>query len=142
MLEGETQNSNINMLYETRARMNIFQKFCFSSQSCRGRGCLRVIIKKPYWFLKVTKIQSIFSISVFSVQWRSKKLHFKYDEDIFNWQKFHGDPSTIYSWSIGHSLEHVFFYLGHLGSSGQQGKKVDLSFSEDGFSTFCGQKKN
>ena len=27
-------------------------------------------------------------------------------------------PSSIYSWSIGHILEHEFFCLGHLGCSG------------------------
>ena len=49
-------------------------------------------------------------------------------------------PSSIYSWSIGHILEHEFFGLGHLGSAGSKGKKVDLSFSEQllgvVFSTF------
>ena len=40
------------------------------------------------------------------------------------------DPSSIYSWSIGHILEHEFFCLGRLGSSGSKGKKVDLSYSE------------
>ena len=53
-------------------------------------------------------------------------------------------PSTIYSWSIGHILEHEFFYLGHLGCAGNEKNKVDLSFSEQMlravFSTFCGQK--
>ena len=39
-------------------------------------------------------------------------------------------PSSIYSWSIGHILEHEFFCLGHLGCAGSKGKKVDLSFSE------------
>ena len=55
------------------------------------------------------------------------------------------NPSSIYSWSIGHILEHEFFCLGHLGCAGSKGKKVDLSFSEQllrvFFSTFCGQKK-
>ena len=54
-------------------------------------------------------------------------------------------PSSIYSWSIGHILEHEFFYLGHLGWAGSKEKKVDLSFSEQllrvVFSTFWGQKK-
>ena len=39
---------------------------------------------------------------------------------------FSADPSFIYSWSIGHILEHEFFYLGRLGSQGSKGKKVDL----------------
>ena len=55
------------------------------------------------------------------------------------------DPSSIYSWSIGHILEHEFFCLGHLGCAGSKEKKVDLSFSEQllrmFFSAFCGQKK-
>ena len=55
-------------------------------------------------------------------------------------------PSSIYSWSIGHILEHEFFCLGRLGCAGSKGKKVDLSFSEQllrvVFSTFYGQKKN
>ena len=32
-------------------------------------------------------------------------------------------PSSIYSWSISHILEHEFFYLGCLGSSGSKEKK-------------------
>ena len=39
-------------------------------------------------------------------------------------------PNSIYSWSIGHILEHEFFCLGHLGCAGSKGKKVDLNFSE------------
>ena len=39
-------------------------------------------------------------------------------------------PRSIYSWSTGHILEHEFFCLGRLGSSGSKEKKVDLSFSE------------
>ena len=53
-------------------------------------------------------------------------------------------PSSIYSWSIGHILEHEFFCLGHLGCAGSKGKKVDLSFSEQllrvVFSILCGEK--
>ena len=49
--------------------------------------------------------------------------------------------STIYSWSIGHILEHEFFCLGWAGS---KEKKVDLSFSVQllkvFFSTIWGQK--
>ena len=55
-------------------------------------------------------------------------------------------PSSIYSWSIDHILEHEFFCLGRLGCPGSKEKKVDLSFSEEllrvFFSTFCGQKKS
>ena len=40
------------------------------------------------------------------------------------------NPSSIYSWSISHILEHIYFCLDRLGSSGQAGEKVDLSFSE------------
>ena len=40
------------------------------------------------------------------------------------------NPSSIYSWSIDHILEHEFFCLGHLGCACSKGKKVDLSFSE------------
>ena len=42
-------------------------------------------------------------------------------------------PSSIYSWSIGHILEHEFFCFGRLGSKGSKGskgKKVDLRNSE------------
>ena len=39
-------------------------------------------------------------------------------------------PSSIYSCSLSHILEHVFFCLGRLGSQGSKEKKVDLSFSE------------
>ena len=39
-----------------------------------------------------------------------------------------GKPPVLYT--VGHNLEHEFFCLGHLGSSGQQGKKMHLSFSE------------
>ena len=51
---------------------------------------------------------------------------------------------SIYSWSIGHILEHEFFCLGCLGWAKKWGKKVDLSFSGQllrvFFSTFWGQK--
>ena len=40
------------------------------------------------------------------------------------------EPSSIYSWSIGHILEHEFFCMGHLGCAGSKGKKVDLRNSE------------
>ena len=40
-------------------------------------------------------------------------------------------PSSIYSWSIGHILEHEFFCLGSLGSQG-----VDLRNSEQLFRVF------
>jgi hypothetical protein len=50
--------------------------------------------------------------------------------------------SSIYSWPISHILEHEFFCFCHLGSSGQLGKKEDLSFSDQllsvCFLTFCG----
>ena len=39
------------------------------------------------------------------------------------------NPSSIYSWSIHHILEHKSFCLGRLDSSGSKEKKVDLSFS-------------
>ena len=53
-------------------------------------------------------------------------------------------PSSIYSWSIGHILEHEFFCLGCLGSQGsKEKKKVDWRNSEKllrvVFSTFGGQ---
>jgi hypothetical protein len=55
-------------------------------------------------------------------------------------------PSSIYSWSIGHILEHKFFYVGRLGSQGSKGKKVDVRNSEQFlrvvFSTFGGQNKH
>ena len=55
-------------------------------------------------------------------------------------------PSSIYSWSIGNILEHEFFCLGRLGSSGSKEKKVDLSYSEQllrvFFSTFWEQNYN
>ena len=61
-------------------------------------------------------------------------------------KKYTKIPSSIYSWSIGHILEHEFFCLGHLGCAGSKGKKVDLRNSEQlfrvVFSTFGGQKKN
>ena len=62
------------------------------------------------------------------------------------WKFFSNKPSSIYSWSIGHILEHEFFCLGRLGSQGSKEKKVDLRNSEQlfrvVFSTFCGQKKS
>ena len=55
-------------------------------------------------------------------------------------------PSSIYSWSIDHILEHEFFCLGRLGSQGSKEKNLDLRNSEQllrvVFSTFCGQRKN
>ena len=37
-------------------------------------------------------------------------------------------PSSIYSWSIGHILEHEFFCLGSLGCAGSKGKKSGFEF--------------
>ena len=52
---------------------------------------------------------------------------------------------SIYSWSIGHILEHEFFCLGCLGWAGVR-KKSGFEFFwatfEGVFSTFWGQKKN
>jgi hypothetical protein len=41
---------------------------------------------------------------------------------------FYYSPSSIYSWSIGHILEHKFFCLGHLGCAGSKGKKSGFEF--------------
>jgi hypothetical protein len=50
----------------------------------------------------------------------------KNDKKSFSLSGFSGfSPSSIYSWSIGHILEHKFFCLGHLGCAGSKGKKVD-----------------
>ena len=43
------------------------------------------------------------------------------------------NPSSIYSWSIGHILEHECFCLGRLGSQGSKRKKVDLKNSDQLF---------
>ena len=48
-------------------------------------------------------------------------------------------PSSIYSWSIGHILEHKFFCLGRLGSQGSKEKKSEQLLRVF-FSTFGGQK--
>ena len=37
-------------------------------------------------------------------------------------------PSSIYSWSIGHILEHEFFCFGRLGSKGSKEKKCIWGF--------------
>ena len=37
-------------------------------------------------------------------------------------------PSYIYSWSIGHILEHELFCLGHFGCAGSEGKKSGFEF--------------
>ena len=39
------------------------------------------------------------------------------------WEIFTFFPSSIYSWSKDHILEHEFFCLGRLGSQGNKGKK-------------------
>ena len=54
--------------------------------------------------------------------------------------------NSVYSWSIGHILEHEFFCLGRLGSQGSKEKKVDLRNSEQllrvfFFQLFEGKKK-
>ena len=38
------------------------------------------------------------------------------------------DPSSIYSWSIAHILEHEFFYFGYLGCAGSKGTKSGFVF--------------
>ena len=54
-------------------------------------------------------------------------------------------PSSIYSWSISHNLEHEFFYLGRLGSSGSKEKKSGFELFwatfEVGFFNFLWEKK-
>ena len=47
-------------------------------------------------------------------------------------------PSSIYSWSISHILEHEFFWLGPLGS---KGKKWIWGFLSNFWGWFWGQKK-
>ena len=42
-------------------------------------------------------------------------------------------PVLIYSRSISHILEHEFFCLGRLGSSGQKGKKNGFEFFRETF---------
>ena len=44
-------------------------------------------------------------------------------------------PRSKYSWSINHNLEHEFFCLGRLGSSGQLGNKSGFEFF---WATFVG----
>ena len=82
----------------------------------------------------------------FSMEKKKKKLDFWIFLPAINASVFSHSPSSIYSWSIGHILEHEFFCLGHLGCAGSKGKKVDLRNSEQlfrvVFSTFGGQKKN
>ena len=60
--------------------------------------------------------------------------------------QFSSNSSFVYSWSIGHILEHEFFCLGRLGSHGKKEKKVDLRNSDQllrvVFSTFGGQNKH
>ena len=54
-------------------------------------------------------------------------------------------PSSIYSWSTSHILEHEFFCFGRLGNQNSRGTKVDFRFSEQLFKVvffiFCGQNK-
>ena len=44
--------------------------------------------------------------------------------------RFISTPSSIYSWSVGHILEHEFFRPGRFGSQGSKEKKLDLRNSE------------
>ena len=79
----------------------------------------------------------------FKFQVQDSFLEYFFFGDLKN--ELHFLPSSIYSWSIGHILEHELFCLGHLGCAGSKGKKVDLRNSEQlfrvVFSTFGGQKK-
>ena len=87
--------------------------------------------------------RSVFIITYFQSDWSLEK---SFGESQWNFFSLYLSPSSIYSWSIGHILEHEFFCLGHLGCAGSKGKKVDLRNSEQlfrvVFSTFGGQKKN
>ena len=89
-------------------------------------------------WLKINSHSQIFRYgqSIFYLPHRPKFLDFF--DLCLNWV-------SIYSWSIGHILEHEFFCLGCLGWAGSKEKKVDLSFSGQllrvFFPTFWGQKK-
>ena len=50
-------------------------------------------------------------------------------------RRFVANPSSIYSWSIDHILEHDFFCLGHFGCAGSKGKKSGF---EEFWATFEG----
>ena len=73
-----------------------------------------------------------------------KKVSKSFQSGVGRTPRYYKGPSSIYSWSIGRILEHEFFCLGRLGSSGSKGKKVDLSFSEHllrgFFQLFVGKK--
>ena len=62
----------------------------------------------------------------------SKVAYFKAQILFFSTANFEClSPSSIYSWSISHILEHKFFCLGRLDSSGSKEEKMELSFSEE-----------
>ena len=105
-------------------------------------------IEKPYLFIDECRFPWTFDADFF--------YRFEILGHHFDWNSGNSDcvttktffcstPSSIYSCSIGHILEHDFFCLGHLGCAGSQGKKVDLRNSEQllrvVFSTFWGQNK-
>ena len=73
------------------------------------------------------------TVSVFysarNTNWETtRELFFNFDREQFvtfacRKRPFHFNPSSIYSWSLGHILEHEFFFLGHLGCAGSKEKK-------------------
>ena len=127
---------------------------CFDFEKVKNERCM-----KYFWLLtkKCTSNETKQNQYLHSFHRNEAPFHFEKQFKVFVIRSFHSsgrtkimwflcgwDPSSIYSWSIGHILEHEFFCLGSLGWVGSKEKKVDLSFSEQFFrvvfSTFLEQK--
>ena len=74
------------------------------------------------WFIKPSDEQIILNCNAFNFRMHELIFAPRWSLNIKLW-KFGSCPSSIYSWSIGHILEHEFFCLGRLGSQGSKGKK-------------------
>ena len=93
--------------------------------------------KHNFMFATCTKHVNWQIIFKFWLNWKS------YGSVLYS---FSCTPSSIYSWSIDHILEHEFFCLGCLGSQGSKEKKsvfeVFWATFEGGFFNYLWAKKN
>ena len=64
---------------------------------------------------------------------KAKKVDLSFSEQLLQVEVkkafcYQNTPSSMYSWSIDHILEHEFFCLGRLGSKGSKEKKSGFEF--------------
>ena len=123
LYQNEKCEGGIFLFFDSRqsnVTVSKFQMWTVSGGWCYlGCGVSSVLVNKKYNMKKRIHFST-------SQDLKSNYFHSKYFiEDRKSIQKcyYHGDPSSIYSWSISHILEHEFFCFGCLGWAGSKEKK-------------------